>query len=58
MDFPVIRCITGAQKCSNGVVLVCVGISITFIASLVMKNGGSLVGVIRSVGVEFCIVLL
>ena len=58
MYLPVIGCITGAYKCSNGVVLVCVVISITFIASLVMKNGGSLVGVIRSVGVELCIVFL
>ena len=36
--------------------LVCVGISIAFIASLVMKFGGGLLGGVRSVGVELCMV--
>ena len=33
MDSPIIGCITGAQKFSNGVVLVCVVILIAFVAS-------------------------
>ena len=32
MDLPVTGCITGAQKCYNGVVIFCVGIYISFIA--------------------------
>ena len=33
---PVKGCITGAHKCSNGVVVSCVGIEIAFVASCVM----------------------
>ena len=54
MDSPVIGCITGTQKFSNGVVSVCVGISIAFITSLVMKFGSGLVGGVFSCDDEFC----
>ena len=52
MDSPVIVCITGAQKCSSGIMVFCVGISIAFIASWAMKFGSGLVVGVRSVGVE------
>ena len=51
-------CITGAQKCSNGVVLSCVGIYIAFIASCMTKFGIGWVGGVISDGVGFYIVFL
>ena len=55
---PVTVCITGAQKCSNGVVVSCVVISIAFIASCIMKFGIGRVGGFLSDGVGLCIVFL
>ena len=49
---PVIECINGAQKCSSGVVVVCVYIVIAFITSRVMKFGSVFLVGVRSVGVE------
>ena len=58
MGSPVIRCITGAQKCSSVVMLVCEGISIVLIATCVMKFGSVLLGGVHYVGVELSMVFL
>ena len=42
---PVKGCITGAHKCSNGIVVSCVGIEIALVASCVMYFGIGRVGV-------------
>ena len=56
MDFPVTGCINGAQKCSNGVVVSCMGIYITFIDYCVMKFCIFQVGGVISDGVGLCII--
>ena len=58
MYFPITGCIIGAQKCSNGVVVVCVGILIAFVASLVINFGIGLVRGFCYDGVGLCIVFL
>ena len=58
MDFPVTGCITSAQKFSNGIVVLCMVISIKFFASLVKNVGIGLMGGVLSDGVGFCVLLL
>ena len=49
-----IWCITGAQKCFNGVGKVCVGMEIAFVASCLMYCGMVGFGGDTSDGVGFC----